>query len=182
MEFNDLNSDFEKEIFDSINIFSTHFNSIDFTEKNILEVIGIAFYGGKFITKSQSQLNSYNFEKYIKETIDYYIDFLTLEILYSNKLNNDFSENEKTYLNGILNNELNNYLEKEKKSKNSVTYVSTLNFITNFVKNKYMTNKNEYLYASNVLYKDYFVKKYININAVKYVQYLVIKENLDDFS
>ncbi len=181
MNFNDFNSDFEREIFDSVNVFSTHFSSIDLTKKEILEMIAIAFYGGRFITKSQSQLNSYNFEKYIKETIDYYTNFLTLEILYSNKLSNDFSENEKTYLNGILNNELNNYLEKEKKSKNSVTYVATLNFITNFVKNKYMTNKNEYLYASNVLYKDYVIRKYTNINALKYVQYLVIKENLDDF-
>ncbi len=181
MEFNDFNSTFEKEIFDSVKEFSAHFNQVNLYEKNILEIIGIAFYGGRFITKSKSQLNSHIFEKYIQETITYYVNFLTNELTYI-KFGNFYSNCDKNKINKEISNELNNYLEKEKKSKNDSTYKSILHNITTFVKEKYTNNRNDELYISNPLYKDYFVMNFININAINYVQYLIIKENLDVFS
>ena len=46
--------------------------------------------------------------------------------------------------------------------------------ITTFVKNKYMVNKNEYLYISNPLYRYSFIQRYNMIDCLKYVQFIII--------
>jgi hypothetical protein len=173
MNFNmNFNSEFERDLFTNVEIFTSHFNSININEKNILEIIGIAFYGGKYLTNTEAQLNNHHFDKYINLCIKHYAHFIAKELSsYIHYSNNEY--NEKVI---EITREINEYVKNNKEKDNSISYKTILHYITTFIKNKYMSNKNEYLYISNPLYKESFLKKYIAIDCIKYVEYLIIDE------
>ncbi len=162
-------SDFEKEICQSLHLFISHFNSLNLKEKELLEIISIAFYGGKFISKSESQLIDTLFNKYIDKCIDYY----------SNSLSYNYDINNTLH---IPKEEILNHIQKEREIYDNISYISELHKITMFLKNKYMLHNNKDICYSNPNYNNLFIEKYIGINCLKYIQYLIIGEYLDDFS
>ncbi len=165
------------EILSNLNTFVSHFNTVNFNEKNIIEIISIAFYGGKYISNSELQINNNNFDKYIKLCIDHYSNFIVKELSYFE----GFSDNEYNLKVNNLTNEINEYIQLEdSKNNNNMSYKAILNTISVFIKNKYMINKNETLYISNPLYKKSFNKKYIAIDCLNYVEYLIINEHFEN--
>ncbi len=170
------NTDFEKDIFANVHSFASHFNNVNFNEKNILEIISIAFYGGRYITNSEIELNNHNFDKYIKLTINHYANFIAKEL--SSFIKFTKSEYDEK-VNNIIN-EINIHVQNDMIKHDTNSYKMVLHSITNFIRNKYMMNKNEYLYISNPLYKDSFNAKYIAIDCIKYVQYLIINEHFEN--
>ncbi len=178
----------ENEILNSVNVFNNHFNSINFEEKNIIEIISIAFYGGVFISKSQNQIIKHIFEKYINKTIDYYSNSLVYKskkFNLKNKLtkNNIYSKKiNVTKLNINVQDIKNHIDEKLSIYDGNISYTSILKIITVYVKNKYMSNRDEYLYISNSMYKSHFKRTYTNINAEKYLQFSIITDYINDFS
>lgn len=172
----ELNSDYEINIFTNVHLFTSCFNNVNFNEKDILEIISIAFYGGRYISNIENQLYSFIFDKYIKLTINHYANFIAKEL--SSFMNFTKSQYDEK-INNIIN-ETNKYIENDIIKHNNTSYKMVLHSITNYFKNKYMMNKNEYLYISNPSYKELFHTKYIAINGIKYVQYLIINEYFED--
>ncbi len=160
-------SKIENELFNSVIQFKNHLNLVRFEEKDILEIIGIAFYGGKFISKTENQLKDNLFNKYVTQTITYY--------------SNSLKYYDGTSLN-ICEKDILEYIENEKNICENISYKTILYKISTFLKNKYMENKNEYSYTSNYLYRNSFIETSININAMKYIQFIIIGEFIDDFS
>ncbi len=179
MEFN---NDFEKEIFTNVNVFTSYFNSIDLNEKNILEMISIAFYGAKYISCSELQINNNNFDKYIKLCINHYVNMIVKEVSYFQH----FSKDEYNNKTNNLENEINIYIQKlQDENNNYMSYKAILHSITTFVKStfvksRFMNHKNENAYILNSLYKKLFDKKYNAIDCLKYIEYLIIVEQLEN--
>lgn len=167
-------SDFEQTIFASVNSFVEHFNMIDLKEKNTLEIMGILLYGGKFMNTSEKQLNKHRFSKYIDMTVDYYSNYL-----YYENLNFHYVHTETV---DEIKNQINQDIENKKIQDETIHYVSILNTITMFVKNKYMTSKNVTLYNQDIHYMTSFVQKHNAIDSKKYLQFVIIDENIDTFS
>ncbi len=167
-------TEFEQNIFASVNSFVEHFNMVDLKEKNTLEIMGILLYGGKFMNTSEKQLNKYRFTKYIDMTVDYYSNYLYYENLMFHYINNETVEEIK--------NQINKAIENKKIEDETTHYVSILNTITMFVRNKYILSKNTTLYNKDIHYMSSFVQKHNAIDSKKYIQFLMIDENIDVFS
>ncbi len=182
-----MNTSFETEILSSLNVFTTHFNSINFQEKNILELISIAFYGGKYIDKSKNQLIKHIFEKYINKTIEYYsnsLHYKNIQIM-KNKLMKSNIYRKKINITKLNINidEIKNHIHQQSLIyDDNISYISILKMITVYVKNKYMSHRDEYLYISDSIYKNHFKKSYKNINAEKYITFSIISDYMDEFS
>ncbi len=173
------NNDFEREVFTNVNVFTSYFDTVNFNEKNILEIISIAFYGSKYISCSELQINNNNFDKYIKLSIDHYSNFIVKELSYFHDfLNNEYADK----VNDLINQINKDIQSLQDKNNNYMSYKAILNNITIILKNKFMTTKNEHLYISNPLYNNSFNEKYIAIDCLNYVEYLIINEHLEDIS
>ncbi len=176
MNFNNLNfseiSDFEQSICNSLIDFSKHFNNVHLQEKDILEIIALAFYGGKFIHNSKKKIYNYLFSSYIDIIIQYYSE-------YTDYMNIHFHKNN---IKSDLFHQITLNIENEKNNDENIDYKSILHTITMLTKSNFMLCKNQELYNSDITYRNSFVNHYISIDSNKYIQFLIISQYIDDFS